>query len=177
MVEEWRETRIHGRLGWKAMPFAREDLDSNLVSIEGWEVMAGYGEGASAPCMCCPPNTRRRYRYGVSREWGISLWWFARCLRERCCGDMGGDVLGVQLFNATTCQLEPSPDSLDAKPRVRSPLVVSLQHRTCRRYNTDETCKTLVWILLAEHPFASSNGLVVYHFTISIRDDTLNHDF
>jgi hypothetical protein len=33
MVEEWRETRIHGRLGWNAMPFALEDLDSNFVSI------------------------------------------------------------------------------------------------------------------------------------------------
>jgi hypothetical protein len=28
-VEECKETRIHGRLGWKAMPFAREDFDSN----------------------------------------------------------------------------------------------------------------------------------------------------
>ena len=35
MVEEWSETSIHGRFGWKAMPFARLDLDSNLVSIEG----------------------------------------------------------------------------------------------------------------------------------------------
>lgn len=35
MVEECRETRIHGRLGWKAMPFALEDLDSYERSISG----------------------------------------------------------------------------------------------------------------------------------------------
>jgi hypothetical protein len=51
MVEECSETRIHGRFGWKAIPFAREDFDSNLVSILGEvvEVMVGYWQGASAP--------------------------------------------------------------------------------------------------------------------------------
>lgn len=38
MVEECKETRIHGRLGWKAMPFALEDFDSNFVSIVGEEL-------------------------------------------------------------------------------------------------------------------------------------------
>jgi len=33
MVEEWSETSIHGRFGWKAIPFALDDLDSNFVSI------------------------------------------------------------------------------------------------------------------------------------------------
>lgn len=34
------------------MPFAREDLDSNLVSIEGEEeAMLGGKEGASAPVL------------------------------------------------------------------------------------------------------------------------------
>jgi hypothetical protein len=37
MVEECKETRIHGLLGWKAMPFALEDFDSNFVSILGEE--------------------------------------------------------------------------------------------------------------------------------------------
>lgn len=46
----------------------------------------------------------------------------------------GGGVLGVQLFNAT-CQLKPSPDSLDAKTRVRCALVVFLQHSSCSQYN------------------------------------------
>lgn len=60
MVEECSETRIHGlylkiskcpqarglihlpyRVGWKAMPLAREDLDSNLVSIEGEAIVPG----------------------------------------------------------------------------------------------------------------------------------------
>jgi len=41
MVELWRETRIQGRLGWKARPLAREDLDSNLVSMGEVEVMVG----------------------------------------------------------------------------------------------------------------------------------------
>lgn len=48
MVEECNDTRIHGRLGWKAMPFAREDLDSNFVSM-GEEAIVGDQEGASAP--------------------------------------------------------------------------------------------------------------------------------
>lgn len=51
MVDECSETRIHGRLGWKAMPFARDDLDSNLVSIEGLdeEAIAGSGSGSLRP--------------------------------------------------------------------------------------------------------------------------------
>lgn len=53
MVDECRDTRIHGRFGWKAMPFAREDLDSNLVSIVGEEVvMVGCYWGAQAPDIC-----------------------------------------------------------------------------------------------------------------------------
>ena len=48
MVEECSDTRIHGRLGWKAMPFAREDLDSNFVSI-GEGFILGDQEGAQAP--------------------------------------------------------------------------------------------------------------------------------
>lgn len=39
MVEECSDTRIHGLLGWKAMPFARDDLDSNLVNMDGEEAM------------------------------------------------------------------------------------------------------------------------------------------
>jgi hypothetical protein len=34
MVEECRETRIHGRFGWNAMPLARELLDSNCDMLE-----------------------------------------------------------------------------------------------------------------------------------------------
>lgn len=66
----------------------------------------------------------------------------------------GGGVLGVQLFNATTCQLEASPDSLDAKPRVRSALVVSLPHSTCSQYNppTTSTLLTLIFCLNALVP-------------------------
>ena len=48
MVEECKDTRIHGRFGWKAMPFAREDLDSNFVSMEE-EAIVGDQEGAPAP--------------------------------------------------------------------------------------------------------------------------------
>ena len=48
MVEECKDTKIHGRLGWKAMPFAREDLDSNFVSI-GEGFIVGDQEGAQAP--------------------------------------------------------------------------------------------------------------------------------
>lgn len=32
-MDECSDTRIHGRLGWKARPLAREDLDSNFVSM------------------------------------------------------------------------------------------------------------------------------------------------
>lgn len=50
MVEECRETRIHGRFGWNAIPLAREDFDSNLVSIgEEEEAIVDGLEGASAP--------------------------------------------------------------------------------------------------------------------------------
>ena len=60
-MEECKETRIHGRLGWKAIPFALDDLDSwsllcqrsvldkvkqqailtNLVSMFGEDCMFG----------------------------------------------------------------------------------------------------------------------------------------
>jgi hypothetical protein len=39
MVEECNDTRIQGLLGWKAIPLALEDLDSNLVNMLGEEAM------------------------------------------------------------------------------------------------------------------------------------------
>ena len=45
-MEECSETRIQGRLGWKARPLAREDLDSNLVSMGAVEAMVVEGERA-----------------------------------------------------------------------------------------------------------------------------------
>ena len=40
-MDECKLTRIHGRFGWKAMPLALEDLDSNLVNMLGVDILAG----------------------------------------------------------------------------------------------------------------------------------------
>ena len=48
MVDECKDTSIHGLFGWNAMPLALDDFDSNFVSILGEEAILAQRRGVCA---------------------------------------------------------------------------------------------------------------------------------